>query len=371
MEANQQWDQPFFDLYSTVSAMNPCDTGVIMTSSAGRVSGWCVLLVGVLWFSSFQARVVAQQVELPTRRFLFESDSTQYQDFEERRRRSFMVRDARKNKDTRFSADNVQLDQQTQEMVGLGGVAIDSPGVSARAEKARYNTETSEVRLENNVRFNFTGGTVDSRSATFNLTTEQGAFDAAGLFLEDGQFRILSERIEKTSEFDYEMGLSEFSTCNCKDGSLPWSIVCSGADVEQGGYAHVRNPRLTISGVPVLYSPYLLFPVKSERSSGLLVPRWGYSNRDGALFWQPIYGVIDDSTDFTITPFIEARSRIGSRFDFRKVFSQRSNIDFRVLYSNESRRSDSLRGTRIDDIFDPSVDKNRFGGYYTQRRHTA
>ena len=40
------------------------------------------------------------------------------------------------------------------------------------------------------------------------------------------------------------------------------------ARVQVDGYAHVHGATMRAKKLPVLYTPYLLWPVKSERSSG-------------------------------------------------------------------------------------------------------
>jgi LPS-assembly protein len=117
----------------------------------------------------------------------------------------------------------------------------------------------------------------------------------------------------------------------------------------------------------VLYAPYLVFPVKNERASGLLPARFGFGNRDGFQYAQPIFFSLDETTGITATPFIASRSRVGSEFAFERVFSQSSRIDAGVTYSNESLRKGELRGLNISNVAEPWIDEDRFGGFWKQR----
>jgi lipopolysaccharide assembly outer membrane protein LptD (OstA) len=91
------------------------------------------------------------------------------------------------------------------------------------------------------------------------------------------------------------------------------------------------------------------------------------SNQNGFLFRQPILGIIDDSTDVTLQPFIATKSRVGAEIELQKVFSKTHNLRSGFLYSNESLRGDSLRGLNVSGTYDPTIDTNRTGGYYKQR----
>ena len=46
----------------------------------------------------------------------------------------------------------------------------------------------------------------------------------------------------------------------------------SSAEIEVEGYARVKNARLRVKKLPVFYWPYMIWPAKTERTSGLLVP---------------------------------------------------------------------------------------------------
>ncbi len=62
-----------------------------------------------------------------------------------------------------------------------------------------------------------------------------------------------------------------------------WSFRIGRGTVELDGYAHLRNLSFRVGRMPILYTPYLLWPVKKDRASGFLMPQVGYSARRGAV----------------------------------------------------------------------------------------
>jgi LPS-assembly protein len=110
----------------------------------------------------------------------------------------------------------------------------------------------------------------------------------------------------------------------------------------------------------------MVFPVKQERSSGLLPGQMGMSNQNGFQLSQPVFVAIDETAGFTVTPFVATKSRYGSDFTFEKVFSETHSVKGGVLYSDESWRGDDLRGLNVSGISDPTIDTHRFGGFYNQ-----
>ena len=114
------------------------------------------------------------------------------------------------------------------------------------------------------------------------MTTGQGQVQQGKVFIRDGNFHLAGEVIEKQGEADYFVKNGSFTTC---DGEIPdWKFTAEKVDVNLGSYATAKNVFFRIKDVPVFYTPYLFFPVKTERESGLLIPRVGYSNNKGISF---------------------------------------------------------------------------------------
>src|SRR5690606_29481270 len=63
-----------------------------------------------------------------------------------------------------------------------------------------------------------------------------------------------------------------------------------------------RHGGLYFKNVPILYSPYLTFPVKKERKSGLLVPSYGTTSNSEFEFSLPSYFNLAPNYDATLTP---------------------------------------------------------------------
>ncbi|MBN8549143.1 MAG: LPS-assembly protein LptD [Deltaproteobacteria bacterium] len=257
-------------------------------------------------------------------------------------------------------------------MKGSGGVVVSRGGIQVQANDALVNMETKDASFDGNVVVTDNQGTLNAKSGNLNLDSETGKFSDTQFTYEEGLLDIQAGEIEKLSETEFEMRNTTMSTCQCADDQRPWSLHSSRAHITQEGYAHTYNTWMDFHGVPIFYTPYLAFPVKRERQSGLLAPDFGYSRENGFLARIPVYGVINDSSDITITPFIQTQSRIGSSFDYRQVFSRYNRVRSRLLYSDDARRGpNNLQGTNTDGVYDPNYKENRFGYYYGQEWTSA
>ena len=72
-------------------------------------------------------------------------------------------------------------------------------------------------------------------------------------------------------------------------------------------YAEIWHARFKVLGMPVFYSPYLQFPIGDRRRSGLLIPNFHRSSKDGFAYSQPFYWNIAPNMDATITPTYYSR----------------------------------------------------------------
>jgi LPS-assembly protein len=108
-----------------------------------------------------------------------------------------------------------------------------------------------------------------------------------------------------------------FSTC--PPGQRQWEFAASRIDVDQEeGMGSARNATLRLGGVPILWLPYVKFPIDDRRRTGLLVPKIGYDSEDGFEYEQPIYLNLAPNYDATLKPrYISERGfRIGGEFRY-------------------------------------------------------
>lgn len=309
----------------------------------------------------------APQLPGPSREDIFQEDSAAVKQQEQQKIQLITQGSAIAAPGVDFQAPSIEFDRNKNEVTGKGGVTISDSGVQVQADEGTFNTQTKDGRVNGNVVVSSSAGVMVADSATLNVPTETGEFINLEFEVEDGGFQVLSSKARKLSEFDFELDDSSFTSCHCPDGAKPWELRTSSCSITQEGYAHAYGSTMHFEGVPVFYSPYLAFPVKNERASGLMPPQWGMSDQDGVLFRQPILGIIDDSSDFTIAPFIATKTRVGGDLAFEREFSRTHRLKSGFLYSNESLRGDSLRGLDVSGTYDPTIDTNRTAGYWKQR----
>lgn len=322
------------------------------------ITCFCLLLVFNYSF--------AIEVEAPTDRYLFKKDSKEYKKAKKQKVESIISSETPSSKALDFNAPEIEFMQDENQVKGSGGVIISHYGLGAQSDSAIANLKTKDAILYNDVVFSMDEASINAKEAVFNFDSEKGDFDDSQLIIEEGNYKFSSDKLRKIDDKNYSASECSFSSCHCSDDENPWSIKADELKITQEGYAQGWNATFNLYDVPVMYFPYIAFPVKQERSSGLLVPEFSHSSEDGFGYKQPIYMVLSDQTDVTLSPFIETETRMGTAFDFRTAFSQRNNIKSRFYFSDESSRDGDLRGVDTTGMFDPNYDDNRFAMFYNQ-----
>lgn len=126
------------------------------------------------------------------------------------------------------------------------------------------------------------------------------------------------EKIARESETVYRIENGTFSTCDQGE----WFLKADQIDVDLERYATANGVSFNMGGLPVFYTPYLLFPVR--RQSGLLMPVVGYSSSEGFLMKNTVFWAISDYKDMTFTSDYRARHGHGTGIEYRYVNSRDS-----------------------------------------------
>ena len=200
---------------------------------------------------------------------------------------------------------------------GLGEVEVTYQDITLRCDQVEVDLETMELLAEGNVVIDQGEARFACSRARFDLRKKVGIFyEAQGFFPPSYHFR--GAEIERLDETHYRFHRGSFTSCNLDDdGPAPWTIDLRDAVVELEGYGHFRGVSLKVRGVPVFYAPRLLWPVKRDRSAGLMVPTIGYSDRNGAYLGNALFVPLSRSLDTTLYLDLYSEGYVGLANEWR------------------------------------------------------
>ncbi|MBI5682676.1 MAG: LPS-assembly protein LptD [Deltaproteobacteria bacterium] len=236
-----------------------------------------------------------------------------------------------------IDADSITYDREKNTYYANGNVIVTQEGSTIRASKMAIDMLESLGTAEGNVELTDEGGNVlKGDRLDFNIDTKTGTVKNGRMFYKKQNVHISGSEINKVGEESYNIRNGAFTTCDCKEDESPaWKFSASKADVIVGQYMNARNVFLHINDKPVLYSPYLVLPVKRERQTGFLFPKFGYSElrgfkMDNAFFW-----AISDNTDATFYLDVEAKRGLGKGGEYRYTLSNNTKGQFYVYQFQE------------------------------------
>jgi LPS-assembly protein len=179
---------------------------------------------------------------------------------------------------------------------GSEEVVIEYQDVKITCDEARYDFPTKTAVLTGHVVIDQGPTRLSGIRGTFHLDTKTGVVEEATADLPP-TYHIVADTIEKIGEATYRVHHGLFTACDLPKPD--WSFSVSEATITLDDYARMKDVAFRAGSVPLLYTPYLIWPTKENRASGLLVPGLGYSNERGAFLGLNYYWVTGRSTDLT------------------------------------------------------------------------
>jgi len=241
----------------------------------------------------------------------------------------------------RLRADHFSYDERQNIYTATGNVTLHAPGRVITADEIRLDALTREAILEGDIRIEQGDDWLEGERAFLDLDEETGIIEYGRGFLAEGNFHFSGAIIEKLGPQTYHVEQANFTTC---DGDRPsWHFRTSDLKVTVEGYGFARHARFHAGPVPVLYTPYLVFPAKTKRQTGLLPPRLGKGDRLGWDVDLPFFWAISRSTDATIYSHYMSKRGLMMGPEFRYAASKRNKGVFRFDYLRDQEDEDELR----------------------------
>ena len=216
-----------------------------------------------------------------------------------------------------------------------GGVLLRKDDKLAGAELAHYDPEQQAILLEGNVRYEDPGTQVRSDSAEFAYLSGRIRFEGAQFSLGGNDARGAAEALEINQDGTLRLDGVEYTTC--PPGSEDWLLRGKSIKLDtREGVGTAKGVRLQFKGVPILYAPYISFPISDARKSGLLTPELGSAGRSGNEIRLPYYWNIAPNYDATITPRLLTSRGLQLETQFRYLTSRNDGAITADYLSNDS-----------------------------------
>ncbi len=213
-------------------------------------------------------------------------------------------------------ADRVRLTQ---------GVELRFQDIRIQGQSLSADLKTEIVFAEGEVILDQGPRRVVAETLEFDLQTKTAVFTNATAYV-DPDFFFSGEEIRKVGEDLYTLKHGTFTSCT--EPTPDWSVRVSSARIQVDGFARAKNVRIRAKKLPLLYTPYILWPAKNDRTSGFLIPNIGYGERRGAYLGLAYFQTLGRSADATLYADLWEKEYYGFGAELRYVPSETTEGNF-------------------------------------------
>jgi len=243
-----------------------------------------------------------------------------------------------------LDADTAEYDQEEDRVRLSGRILAERGAQRVEAEELVYDRDTGEMTVTGSALLEHPGVRVIGERAQLNIEQEQGTLWGADYRLAgENNARGRAQRVE--IESPRRAHYQDLTYNTCPPGRSDWSLHAKTLTIDRdSGRGVARHARLRIGAVPVLYTPYLRFPIDDRRQSGFLVPAVGSSDETGFDLTTPYYFNIAPALDATLLPRYMSKRGLMLGGELRFLTANQSGTVYGEILPRDEGTED--RGTR-------------------------
>jgi LPS-assembly protein len=207
-----------------------------------------------------------------------------------------------------------------------GNAELRQENVSINADRLLYLYATDEVQASGGVRLARDGDRMNGTGLRLRVHDNIGQFDRADYeFSRPGRggFAPVSARgtadvIKLKGKDKYHLENATFTTC--KPGDNDWYLQAGELDLDMTrDLGTARRGKLVFKDTPIVYVPWVNFPLHNQRKTGLLPPTIGSSTKSGVEISTPFYVNLAPNRDLTLVARELSKRGLQLAADFRYV----------------------------------------------------
>jgi LPS-assembly protein len=229
-----------------------------------------------------------------------------------------------------------------------GNVVVRQGEVELRAGAMQIDKPSQYVKSDG--RIEYTDPSVHVTGAAGSYSAASGAeFQGAQFELRERSARGASSSLQLTPQG--VLRLKDVTFTSCPLSHEAWQLKADSITLDTRNQVGTgRDARVDFFGVPLLYLPWVSFPLSSERKSGFLFPSVGSTSSSGFQLALPYYWNIAPNADFTFQPVGYTKRGFDLGGDLRFLTeSQHGELQWNYL-PNDTTYGGSRSRVQLDDV---------------------
>jgi LPS-assembly protein len=191
------------------------------------------------------------------------------------------------------------------------------------AESLRYDRPGRTLDATGGVVFGDTRALFESSAIHYDIEHDRGTLENASYALREKRARGRARRVIRRDASTHRLEEALYTTC--PPGEMDWRLRAREVDLDfDAGHGVARGVKVDLLGLPLLYTPYISFPLSDARRSGLLFPSVGNTDTGGLEVRVPYYLNLAPNYDMTVAPrYMDERgAMLESTFRYLLPFAE-------------------------------------------------
>ncbi len=259
----------------------------------------------------------------------------------------------RERSPTEIEADEAQIEQDKTTVLS-GDVTITRADQSLKSDKVILDKVTSQADASGQVFYTDNQVQIKAEQAHLDFIKDEHSFAEAGFITLDRYSRGTAGQIQVQQKDKIKLDKVNYTTC--PPGNTAWQLEADEIVLDDTtGRGEATNVKLEFHDVPVMYLPYMSFPIDDRRKTGLLTPRVGNSDKRGTEITAPYYWNIAPDMDATFYPRYMSKRGLQLGGEYRYLMGDTNSGQINAEYLAD------------DDEYLGKGDNDRWGFRYDHR----
>lgn len=231
-----------------------------------------------------------------------------------------------------------------------GKVAARQAGQNFFADWLRYDTTQNRVEARGRVRLEQPALLVDGDALELDLDDYSGELAQPVYHLVAQHGRGDASHIDFVDKEHYKLQEATYTTCPVDNDD--WFLEVDDLDIDKSrNVGTARNASLHFLGVPILYTPWMDFPLNDVRKSGVLAPTFGTTQRSGVDFLVPYYLNLAPNYDATLYPRLLSKRGVQLGGEFRYLLNDVHGVNRLEYLPNDNVAGRSRWSAALNNIY--------------------
>ncbi|WP_321864523.1 LPS-assembly protein LptD [Pseudomonas paraveronii] len=234
---------------------------------------------------------------------------------------------------TFIGAKASRYEQEQQVATLAGDVVLRQGSMQLESEEASLYQAENRGELNGNVRLRDNGALIVGDHAQVQLDTGAAQIDNAEYVMHKSRIRgnaLYAKRAENAI-----IRLKDGTYTTCEPDSNAWQLKGNNITLNPAtGFGTATNATLRIKNIPILYTPYIYFPIDDRRQSGFLPPSFSTGSETGFTLVTPYYFNLAPNYDATLYPQYMTKRGLLMEGEFRYL-TKSSEGQFGGAYLND------------------------------------